>query len=238
MHKPYRITFTGADLGCSVEDLLALISEEPRLELAFLYSEKRQGTGRYPPAAWIKETAERIEYRVGSGRVALHICGRARSDYLDGKPINLDLGSLWRFYRVQLNGPLSADQAPQLRRILGESNAYSVITQYDHNPELHERIRCPGHQVLFDASGGRGIERAEWPKHLGDWTCGYAGGLGPHNLPQQLPRIAEAAKGYRYWIDMEGNLRDEQDRFSIERARQALTAIRLTETQHSSESEE
>ena len=59
--KPIRVTFTGADPSCSVDALIGLLEEAPGLELAFLYSETRQGSGRYPPAAWIRETARTIE---------------------------------------------------------------------------------------------------------------------------------------------------------------------------------
>ena len=41
--------------------------------------------------------------------------------------------------------------------------------------------------------------------------CGYAGGLGPANITQQLPLIAKAASEAKIWIDMERNVRNEDD---------------------------
>jgi len=84
----------------------------------------------------------------------------------------------------------------------------------------------PNHAILFDASGGHGVSPEYWPAHLPDKSCGYAGGLGPDNLARELPRIQEAAGQGPYWIDMEGKLRNEADRFDLARARLCLAACR------------
>jgi hypothetical protein len=229
--KPWRITFTGADPSCKVDDLIMLLRRDARLELGLLYSEKRSGSGRYPSAAWIHDTARDIERALGYGRVALHICGAAVGKLIRGERLrDIELGSLWPFRRIQLNGHFDLEAGGHLRRWIGDWHGGEVITQYDSNPGLHEAIRRPGHKILFDSSGGRGIARKEWPRHLGDWGCGYAGGLGPDNLREELPRIAAAADGAveGYWIDMESKLR-EDDCFSIPLARAALDAIRAVE---------
>lgn len=225
--RPWRITFTGADPSCTRAELFALLHADSRIELALLYSETKAGSGRYPPARWIAETAAEIERAYGFGRVALHICGRAVRKLLRGERLDPDLGSLWRFERIQLNGHFDVEDGGRLRQLLGEYAGWKIITQVDSNPSLHDLIRRPGHQVLFDASGGRGIERANWPRHFGDWICGYAGGLGPDNIATQLPLIAAAADGALdgYWIDMETKLRDDNDHFSIGLARLALDAV-------------
>jgi len=230
--RPSRITFTGADPTCTLSELLALAQVDRRIEFAFLYSETKAGAGRYPPARWIAETAREIERAYGFGRVALHVCGRAVRKLLRGERLDPDLGSLWRFQRIQLNGHLDVEDGGRLRQLLGEYAGWQIITQYDSNPSLHDLIRRPGHQVLFDSSGGRGIERLEWPRHLGDWTCGYAGGLGHDNLASQLPLIAAAAAGALdgYWIDMESKLRNDADQFSTGLARLALDAIVAAES--------
>jgi hypothetical protein len=227
MNKPFRITFTGIDESCNLDDLFALLSLDPRIELGILYSETRAGAGRYPTPGWINGTAARICGAHGNGRVALHVCGRAVQKLLSGESLDRDLSLLWDFHRIQLNGRFGGDDIGALRRFIGDpaDAAVATITQFDSNPDLHDQVRRPSHQVLFDASGGRGLERAEWPKHLVDWTCGYAGGLGPDNLRRELPRIAAAAGPFPYWIDMESKLRDDDDRFSIGLARLALDAV-------------
>jgi len=79
--------------------------------------------------------------------------------------------------------------------------------------------------VLFDSSGGRGLAPVSWPAPLPGTTCGYAGGLGPDTLTEQLPLIHTAANGRGYWIDMEGRLRTPEDRFDLDRARRCLEIV-------------
>jgi len=50
------------------------------------------------------------------------------------------------------------------------------------------------------------IVRSEWPQPL-PIPCGYAGGLGPDNIQQELGRIAAVAGARPIWVDMEGKLR-------------------------------
>jgi hypothetical protein len=230
--KPTRITLTGADPSCSVDALIGLLEEAPGLELAFLYSEARQGSGRYPPAGWIRETVETIEQCIGPGRVALHVCGRARIRFLDGKEVDPELGNLDAFGRIQLNGRLTQEH---VIGVLEQSRAHPqrlLIVQFEHSVGLRAALPpfVSGVQVLFDSSGGRGIVRAHWPRPLVGFTCGYAGGLGPDNLRWELPRIAAAARGAPYWIDMENQLR-EQDRFRVERARAVLRELTHVDSQ-------
>lgn len=234
MNKPFRITFTGIDETCNLDELFALLNVDPRIELGVLYSDTRAGAGRYPNPAWICGTAARVHGAFGPGRVALHVCGRAVRKLLSGYSLHADLSLLWDFQRIQLNGRFGLEDAAALSGFVREGPTdlgFATITQFDSNPTLHREIwRTGQHQVLFDASGGRGLERPEWPKHLGNWTCGYAGGLGRDNLRRELPRIAAAAGSNPYWIDMESKLRDEEDRFSIALAREALDAVLAAET--------
>jgi hypothetical protein len=225
--KPVRVTFTGADPSCSVDALLGLLEDAPGLELAFLYSETRQGSGRYPPARWIRETVTTIEQCIGPGRVALHVCGRARFRFLDGGPVDPELGELGRFARIQLNGELTREHAEAVETMMREHPERQLIVQCEHSADLRAALPPFGSalQVLFDASGGRGILRASWPRPLEGHVCGYAGGLGPDNVARELPRIAAAARGAPYWIDMEGKLRDEHDRCSVQLAKAVLREV-------------
>lgn len=235
MNRPFRITFTGIDETCSLDDLFAVLESDPRIELGMLYSETRAGAGRYPTPKWINGTAARIGGAFGPGRVALHVCGRAVRRLLSGYSLHADLCLLWDFQRIQLNGRFEVADSVALSRFVREGPTdpgFSTITQFDRNTTLHREIwRTGQHQVLFDASGGRGLERSEWPSHLGEWTCGYAGGLGPDNLRRELPRIAAAAGTFPYWIDMESKLRDEEDRFSFALARRTLEAVLAAESE-------
>ena len=63
---------------------------------------------------------------------------------------------------------------------------------------------------LYDLSGGAGVLPSKWPRQQDGVYTGYAGGLGPRNVLDQIEKIREVANG-RIWIDMETRVRTEDD---------------------------
>jgi hypothetical protein len=78
--------------------------------------------------------------------------------------------------------------------------------------------------VLFDRSGGKGILPDKWPEPLFPKVYhGYAGGLGPDTLEEEIPKILEASRDQTIWIDMESRVRSEDDeQFDLEKVRLCL----------------
>ncbi len=77
--------------------------------------------------------------------------------------------------------------------------------------------------ALFDLSHGIGILPSEWPNLLDGVKCGYAGGLSPENLEEQIKRIEEKAGDTEIWIDMETHVRSNYDMlFDLQKVRQCL----------------
>ncbi len=66
-----------------------------------------------------------------------------------------------------------------------------------------------------------------WPSSGLATYVGYAGGLGPENVEEQLPLIAQAAIGADgFWIDMETRVRSNLDRlFDLEKVERCLTIL-------------
>lgn len=85
--------------------------------------------------------------------------------------------------------------------------------------------RGPRHQILMDASGGRGVSPETWPRPIAGVSCGYAGGLGPDTIIADLDRIGQVVGDGVIWIDMEGRLRDTSDRFDLIRVEEVLKAV-------------
>jgi len=76
--------------------------------------------------------------------------------------------------------------------------------------------------ILFDLPGGAGILPAEWPAPRASLPCGYAGGLDPENVEDQLQRIASVCDR-PFWIDMERRVRSNDDSIlDIAKVRQVL----------------
>lgn len=135
--------------------------------------------------------------------------------------------------RVQLN--FNQTEKPVdlnlLKVILNRYPEMQVITQHnEENASLWEALTGhPNHAVLFDASGGRGILEKQWPTPLPGVACGYAGGLGPNNIRQELSKISTNIQDGNFWVDMESSLRiiDEEgfDKLDIFKCEACLVRV-------------
>jgi hypothetical protein len=205
-----NITLTGADERTPVESLTALADRGA--EIGLLYTHSPDGRKRYPEIAWIDAVAGILK-----GRVALHVCGvRARAELAGGVLDRL----VKHVERIQVNGPMMRETVAAICRLYPQ---HTIITQHmPGNGDLFD-LEYPNHALLVDGSGGRGIAPKHWcPPFAPLKPIGFAGGLSPATLPQQLPRIAAVA-GFLPWIDLESGLRDEQDWFDVKLANDAVT---------------
>ena len=218
-----RVTITGADESIAPKWLINTSLRWPFVEWGILVGRSRQGTTRYPSADWI----HRLKVLCGGLPInlSLHVCGHWVRELLLGRnelPVDLIDG----FRRVQLNfhAEKTACDAEAMHRALAVLGERQFIFQIDgvngnkHLESLYEANLVAPQGIdavpLFDLSGGAGILPEKWPRpmHYGVRPVfGYAGGLGPENLAEQLPLIAEAAGTTRFWIDMETKVRSHDD---------------------------
>jgi len=248
------VTFTGADDGVNPSDLLSLSQQYPFVEWGILVSWKRYGTPRYPSPQWIDRLAS-ARHKVGTGTFAAHLCGDAMRDAVrvltNPHPAHvaewmLPLGIAPHQYdalfgRTQFNFDvgregLSPSDLSTLMRSWRASRTGCLISQHnEQNAKVWSSLQAgdvatsasgPRHHLLMDASGGRGLTPQTWPRPIEGVYCGYAGGIGPDTILDDLDRIARAVGDGIIWIDMEGRLRDEQDRFDLSRVETVLRAVR------------
>lgn len=215
-------TLTGADPNIMIGDLIERSAGRPWLEWGFLWSPSKQGAGRYPTAAWISSSLDALnECGISS---AVHLCGDGVRGFLAGLPGEMKLAH--KATRIQLNFALSRGGI-DLRILEMRVNEINkpVITQHNPSNLAATKISAANHQLLFDASGGRGLLPTGWLAPVHGKFCGYAGGLGPDTLERELPRIALATMGAPFAIDMESSLRTEDDRFDLERIDRILEIV-------------
>lgn len=208
---PDSITFTGIDEKTDVAKLHELAMVYP-VEFGVLISPKRSGNDpRYPGPK------KALEF-LNSGLVtAAHVCGGYAKSIMKREPIP----SLGLARRVQINHP-----DPDIEAVLdfcrGTGNRAILQTRDELGFPFagDERI-----EWLFDRSGGRGQQPESWPAYPAlslNRRYGYAGGLTPENVVATLAEISATGP---YWIDMESGVRDEDNLFSIERARAVCEAV-------------
>jgi len=231
------VTITGADDSTDPKELQALSKEFPFVEWAILIGSSIRP--RFPSVEWIAKLIE-CRYEVNNEiNLSLHVCGLPLRDIRGGRSgLEKALGPmLCAFRRVQLNW-----HGDRQHEIVGENvlSAFchlgiggwepQLIFQLDGvNDDLWRpaarRFACSG---LFDRSHGAGVLPGEWPEASIDIACGWAGGLGPHNLAEEIPKIAAKALPVRdYWIDMETHVRSEDDSIlDMAKVRQCLEICR------------
>lgn len=244
-----KVTITGADDHTPVEELAALSLDYGYVEWGILARRSEsftRTTPRFPSVYWIQElfTAARIVNRLHPRhlpmQLSLHLCGDVLRSMLMGVwtlPEEYKTG----FQRMQLNfhgEPIRCDVAA-FHALLTLMPKVQFIFQVDggQGSDLLEQLsdysdrrgRSVDAVSLFDLSHGAGVSPDEWPKPVYMETAdsyephGYAGGLGPHNLQQELQRISDAVGDRQcpVWVDMETHVRSGGD-LDLELVKQAL----------------
>ena len=237
-----KVTITGADDSVDPEELIPLARDFPFVEWGILFSKRSVGVPRYPSESWTARLC-RVTNQVPM-RLSAHLCGAWVRDFvLDAKLTFRDKyrGQIYMaFDRLQLNFhahhhaaserfKLELDTIPKEGALGNNGKGKQVIFQMDGvNDQLWDSVWKSGsnHVPLFDRSGGAGVLPKSWPAPYAGVYCGYAGGLGPDNLTDQLALIDMAAPGpHRVWVDMETKVRSDDDsRLDLDRVRACLEA--------------
>jgi hypothetical protein len=218
--KILKMTATGADQTIAPNTLVEVSEKYPFVEWGILLSKNKEGNGRYPNLNWIKDLKKFAEGK--NVNLSGHICGVWCRDILAGKEIFFQEREeiLPMFQRFQLNfnakySTIDYGKFPALLKkytsqgkefILQINNAKSYVI-LDH---VRKYVNV---QALFDRSGGAGISPDAWPKTIDNVLCGYAGGIGPCNIENELKKIENVVKDKEIWIDMESKIRMDDDMF-------------------------
>lgn len=223
-----KVTVTGADDSIMADELVEISRTYPFVEWGILYSDKQIGNPRYPSLSWIDELVlANVEKPLW---LSLHLCGRAVRDLCGGNERALEIYGthISMFQRVQINfHSIPHASTPELFQVIRKYPDHEFIFQYDEvNDEIVRRAfecRLQNISVLFDKSGGAGILPSEWPRPLSRIKSGYAGGLSPLNVRDQIALIEAKAGDRETWIDCETHVRSKEDRqFDLDKVRTFL----------------
>lgn len=201
--KTWNVTITGADDRTEPDKLLRLSNRFPFVEWGILCSNKRAGTPRYPSVAWTLGFMNAVQVWDHKAKTALHLCGEnARAFMAPSHP--LAIGPC----RIQVNG-FDPDMAEGMAR---PRLTEEIILQCRSEETLQavadfaKRRSGLMPSILYDVSGGRGIEPARWPRAPLGIRMGYAGGITPDNVLDALRDIGPVEPT---WIDMESGVRTD-----------------------------
>lgn len=209
------VTITGADDAVDPRELRKLSDAYPFVEWALLWSKKRAGGPRYPSEAGFKNACNTLYDK----RLAAHLCGSYARLVMERCDLEMVMPPFAG--RVQLNGyepnPTALARFEHVQ--LWKRCAFILQARSPDGFFACARdARLCGASVLYDPSGGRG-QAAPWPAAPPGVRFGYAGGINAENVVMALNEADDRGAS---WIDMESGVRDEQDRFDLERVREVL----------------
>lgn len=219
-----RVTVTGADDSVRVEDLVKIQEEYPFVEWGILLSKSSEGGYRFPSLEWINVLNAVAKKLTLSG----HLCGKWVRDICGGKETLFEERPQFKglFDRYQLNFHAYAHKIKSTHSFILalKSLKAKIILQFDNvnNDLLNDLRLCEvDASPLFDTSGGAGVLPNHWPNAIG--YCGYAGGLSPGNLHEQMLLISRVCEDGPIWIDAETKLRSDDDsQFDLDKVCQFL----------------
>jgi len=232
-------TMTGADNETDIDRLVRISDHYPFVEWGILFSQTKAGQPRYPSKEWLYELA-RIKKDEPLLKTSAHLCGKWCRDFIAGGQLVMDElpHLLYSFDRIQLNFSSKPEiDLNALGRICRQIGAQFIIQiKGDRSIMIIRslqslRVDAVG---LHDLSGGLGKLPGEWLSPLRPY-CGYAGGLGPDNLNDEIHNIAkivdsdmqysiDGSNGGVVWVDMETKIRTDEQ-FDLDKVKECLDVV-------------
>lgn len=211
-----KVTITGADDSTDIQWMIETQVRFPFVEWGILVSKSQMGSYRFPSMEWLGSLISHQDRL----QTSVHVCGQWVRRICEGNwsPMLSSIGLVAeRSKRVQLNFHAHAHNLGEGffkgSQIVSHQYGWQLIFQIDGvNDHLLSQARMLRLDAvpLYDLSGGAGVLPTQWPKQSEGVYTGYAGGLGPRNVIEQVEKIKSVANG-RIWIDMETRVRTEDD---------------------------
>lgn len=225
------ISLTGWDNTIEPAETVGFMAQRPGAIMGIHFSEERRGGKRHPNRSWVQEFVRLARRQpvdvVRHMRVDAHMGNRWSLDIAQGKMDVLEQEvDPTVFRRIQLNH-LGRAQPEQLLEGAEKRKDFTFVVSRSRASAafcagmdaLLQTYKGPAKiAYLYDDSWGKGVVPEEWPKVLPHAACGYAGGLGPENLSEQIEKLLALNPDANFWVDMESKLRNEHDIFQIEKA--------------------
>ena len=220
--KLQHITFTGIDSKTDLGALWELQHQYPIAEFGVLVAKNwRENGNRYFNPSYLMALDRGLN-------LSAHLCGSIARAAVRGDMEPLREWTRSDFYtlfnRCQLNIATSADN-PSCFAYEGDITDYfeEVILQQKSVEDCPLWIGSPASDhvtVLFDASGGQGIDTPIEVMPV-IHKVGYAGGISPENVAEKLTYLLQNPDVGDFWIDMESGVRTD-DWFDVDKVRKVL----------------
>ena len=216
------IVCSGINEKNDINDATEFLKDHKNTEFGVQCSPKTMG---YQTAGfeWLKEFLHKLNKEKIENRIALHLNGEFVTSFCDGKvPDEIsDLLSVDNTVgRLQLNFKIGREtfasrSIPDIKTLQKAMKTVAphpiILSASQPNLSFIHKAHHQGMKfdVLFDDSFGEGLlPDMRKPPLFNDVFQGYAGGLSPENVAEELRKIGEVAQG-NIFIDAEGKLKQD-----------------------------
>lgn len=225
-----KVTVTGADESVKPKDLIDLAKEFPFVEYGILMSRgSSMGKNRMPSFDWLDDFVD--EFKNKGVAISGHVCGSWVKEIYSGSwpftEIHHGFSRLTNRWQFNTHGETHNYNLYPFMALIDELNQKNqqVIFQFDKENNIPlKRAVDLGLNVsaLFDLSHGTGILPEVWEVPQSNIYCGFAGGLSPNNVKEQIEKMRIVTE-VPFWIDAETHLRSEDDKkFDLKKVRDFL----------------
>lgn len=236
------ITCSDIRENASVDKVIELLQISSKVEIGIQAHRPTMNKGM-PRHMWLENLLSLSDCFSQPLNIAIHINHAWCSDFCDGiipeklqelldrkhKGTGKPIIKRWQ---LNLGDATSIPCADKTSKIIKNYRQNEFVFPYNNNKKLQEFIsrldrKGVNFSLLYDSSYGAGISPESWnsPVYM-NHAQGYAGGLSPENVSENLDKIAKVA-GSRtdIWIDAEGKLKIPGTKtFDIQRAKQYINA--------------
>lgn len=231
------VTCSGADEKTNIPNLLKLMEDYPIGEIGVQISHDKAFKGS-PRFEWIENLAQSISNSQSNINAALHVNKLWTVEFCEGF-IAPELGSFLGlkkkngtpiFNRIQLNFLIGREKSPSVDKVIETMKLFPkqrFIFSYNiKNASFIKELYDEGVMFdnLYDFSFGEGQQpESRGPIVFPDRLQGYAGGLSPDNIYDELTKISKLVPKDAYiYIDAQRHLEDKET-FNISKARKFIT---------------
>lgn len=246
--KLQYVTCSDPRENLATDAVLQLAQSAPIVEIAIQAHPSRMSFGM-PRNNWFGKLLTESLYMNPFPNLAVHVNMEWCNDLCQGKiaPEIQNWLSLYhtngtpviRRWQINIHGSKTETfNADAIAKLLNNFHDNEFIFQYGNTEyDKIQKLNATGARfsVLYDMSCGTGELAKSWNSPLfANHPQGYAGGLSPENINENLGKIAQVA-GNRtdIWIDAEGKLKTPvTKKFDINRAKQYInTALQWNQRQ-------
>ena len=224
------IVCSGINEKNDINDAIEFLKKYKSAELGVQCSPRKAGY-QTPRFEWLKELLGKLNEQKIENKVALHLNEGFAVSFCDGKVPDeisdlLSVGST--VGRLQLNFKIGREtfasrSIPDIKTLQKAMKTVAphpiILSTSQPNLSFIHKAHHQGMKfdVLFDDSFGEGVAPdMRKPPLFNDVFQGYAGGLSPENVAEEVAKIDKLAKG-SVFIDAEGKLKQD-GKFSFSKA--------------------